>query len=220
MVDHDTDLVPPGYRFDVVWRGFNRRQVTKYLDIELGMLATDRDAAVATVCDLVGLLEQNRAETDVLRERLDRVCRAPLSPAAVDERLHRLAELAHDEATAIVAKARETAERLQVTSLERIRHQEERAERKRQQIEDDFLIAMAARRAESMRALADYETTHRAEAERLVREADDVARRRIASATTQVDALRETHRRLAGRLRTVRGLLVRACALLGPPAQT
>jgi cell division septum initiation protein DivIVA len=218
--DEDADLVPHGYRFDVVWRGFNRRQVREYLDIELGMLTTDRNAAMATMCDLAELLEQSRAEIDDLRERLDRVCQASLPPASVDERLRRLGELAHDEAAAIVASARETAERLQGASLERIRLQGERTERRRQEIEDDFQIAMAARRTEAMRALAEYETTRRAEADRLVREADEVARRRIASATTQVNALRETHRRLAGRLRTVRGMLVRACALVGPPAQT
>jgi hypothetical protein len=99
-------------------------------------------------------------------------------------------------------------------SLERTRQREAYAELGRQQIEDDFLIAMAARRIELMRGLCEYEAIRRAEADRLVRDATDDPTRRIASAAVQVDALREMHRRLAGRLRTARGLLVRACALV------
>jgi colicin import membrane protein len=217
MLDRkDADPVPQEYRFDVVWRRFDRRQVKEYLNIELGTLITDRGAAMATVCDLVGLLEKNRAEADRLRERLDRVCRAPLTAPAVDERLRRLAELAHGEAEAIVAKARETAERPRVASLARSRRQEQR----RRQVEDDFLLAMAARRLEAMSALAEYEAGRLAEADRLVRAADELARRRIASAATQVDALRQTHQRLADRLRAVRGLLVRANALVDSSARS
>jgi colicin import membrane protein len=213
--DEDVELVPPGYRFDVVWRGYHRRQVNEFLDIEVQTIAMDRDAAVDMVADLAGQIEASRSEFDALRARLNRLCRQPLAPASVDERLGRMIELVQGEASAIVTRARATAEHLRTASLERIRQQEECADRRRQQIEDDFMIAMATRREESMRALREHEVIRRAEADRLVRDASEDARRRIASAAIQVDALRETHRRLAGRLRTARGLLGRACAQFG-----
>ena len=219
MTEHeDVELVPPGYRFDVVWRGYHRRQVNEYLDAEVGTLVTDRDTAVVMAYDLAGLLEESRSQVDELRERLDRLCHTPLAPAAVEERLHRLIELAHAEAAAIVARARATAEHLHTMSFERTRQREADAELRRQQIEDDFLIAMAARRTELMRGLCEYEAIRRAEADRLVRDAAEDATRRVASAAAQVVALRELHRRLAGRLRTTRGLLVRACALVDSEA--
>jgi hypothetical protein len=42
MLDReDTDPVPQGYRFGVVWRGFDRGQVKGYPNMELGTLITD-----------------------------------------------------------------------------------------------------------------------------------------------------------------------------------
>jgi cell division septum initiation protein DivIVA len=119
MAEHeDVELVPPGFRFDPVVMAY----------------------------DLAGLLEESRSQVDRLHERLDRLCHTPLAPAAVEERLRRLIELAHAEAAAIVARARATAEHIHTMSLERTRQREAYAELGRQQIEDDFLIAMAARR--------------------------------------------------------------------------
>jgi hypothetical protein len=54
---------------------------------------------------------------------------------------------------------------------------EEEAQARRTQIEEDFEIAMAARRTESMKALAEQEATSKAEAERRVREATEEATR-------------------------------------------
>lgn len=59
-----------------------------------------------------------QARVDGLRERLDRLCRTPLAPAAAEERLHRLIELAHAEAAAIVARARATAKHIHTSSYE------------------------------------------------------------------------------------------------------
>jgi hypothetical protein len=215
MGDHEIGaLVPPGCQFDVVWRGYHRRQVREFLDTELRMVVSDRDAAVGMVYELARLLEESKAEIGCLRERLNRLYRAPLTPEVVDARLRSIVDLAHQQAAAIVAKARATAEHVRMASLERVRRQEEDAELRRRRIEDDFRIAMAARRTESIRALHEHEAICRAEAERLLYDAEASAQRRIRSATLQVNALRETHRRLAHRLRTVRGLLVRACGLV------
>ena len=61
---------------------------------------------------------------------------------------------------------------------------------RRQQIEEDFEIAMASRRTESMRVLAEQEATSKAEAERRVREATDEAARVRAQVTEEATQLR------------------------------
>ncbi|HEY4017761.1 MAG TPA: chromosome segregation protein [Pseudonocardiaceae bacterium] len=61
---------------------------------------------------------------------------------------------------------------------------------RRQQIEEDFEIAMSSRRTESMRLLAEQEATSKAEAERRVREATDEATRIRGAVTEEVTTLR------------------------------
>lgn len=59
---------------------------------------------------------------------------------------------------------------------------------RRQQVEEDFEIAMASRRTESMRGLAEQEATSKSEAERRVREATEEANRRRHDAVTESTA--------------------------------
>ena len=92
--------------FDVVWRGYSRRQVKEFIDRELRWLTADRDAAITMVCKLTSLLGESRAEVRRLRERFDEQCREPLPAGAVSERMRRLVEMAHAEAAQIVARAR------------------------------------------------------------------------------------------------------------------
>ena len=61
---------------------------------------------------------------------------------------------------------------------------------RRQQIEEDFEIAMSSRRTESMRVLAEQEATSKAEAERRVREATDEAARIRAQVGEEAAQLR------------------------------
>ncbi len=210
------DPVPPGCRFDVVWRGYSRRQVNDYVDFELRVLTADRDAAMTMVANLTALLEASRMANRQLRQRLDQLCRQPLSPDAIGQRTRRQIELAHAEATQIVMRARAAGEHIQITAAETARCQEEHAERQRQQIEEDFQIAMAARRAEAMRRIREHEQSCRAEADRLIGDARQAADRQIASALAQVQALQTVRRQLAHRLRIVRGLFLRACELIDP----
>jgi hypothetical protein len=210
------DPVPPGCRFDVVWRGFSRRQVNDYVDFELRVLTADRDAAVAMVDNLTALLEASRMANRQLQQRLDRLCRQPLSPDAIGERTRRQIEMARAEATQIVTRARAAGENIRITAAEDARRHEEHAERRRRQIEEDFQIAMAARRAEAMRRIREHEQSCRAEADRLVADARRAADRQIASALAQVHALQTVRRQLAHRLRIVRGLFLRACELIDP----
>ncbi|MFD1152215.1 cellulose-binding protein, partial [Saccharothrix hoggarensis] len=207
MTAVDGDLVPLRADFDVVWRGYDRGQVRHYVDgveAELGVLAVDRDAAVARADDLARQLETARAEIRVLREHIDRICRTPVEPHALTERLRRMVELAHDEAAEITERARAVAEnhwataehaaarlrerserlvddldvrrreaeaehralmrraREQVVAAEREAEQrrrelDARAEALREEVRADFEVAMAARRAEAMAAMAEEE---------------------------------------------------------------
>ncbi len=61
---------------------------------------------------------------------------------------------------------------------------------RRQQIDEDFEIAMASRRTESMRLLAEQEATSKAEAERRVREATEEAARIRAQVNEEATRLR------------------------------
>ena len=210
------DPVPLGHRFDVVWRGYDRRQVEEYLEVELRTLTGDRDAATGLVCDLARLLDETRAQVARLRERYDELCLEPLSAAAVDARLRRRVEVAHAEASNIVMRARVRAEHLRLTAAEDAAREADAALRRRQRVEDDFQVAMALRRAEVMRDLRAHEAVCRAEAERLVRDAQETAARQVAAATAQVESLRQVQQSLARRLRSVRGLFLRTYALADP----
>lgn len=107
------ELVPLRTDFDVQLRGYDRDQVRHYVhetEAELRLIAADRDAAVACAENLARQLETARAEIDRLRARIDRICRTPVDPAALSERLRRMAELATEEAAEITARARKAAE--------------------------------------------------------------------------------------------------------------
>ncbi len=210
----DADPVPLGHRFDVVWRGYHRRQVNEYVDLALGWLAADRDTAVNLVCELTLQLDECRSEALRLRQRVDRLCREPMNPDAVADRLRRHVEIACGEASDIVARARARADHLRMAALDEARRQEVAAERRRQQIEEDFRLAMAARRDEAIRNLRGYERACRAEADRLVRDARADAARQLASATEQVETLHRIRDQLAQRIRLARGLFLRASTLL------
>jgi hypothetical protein len=210
----DANPVPLGHRFDVVWRGYHRRQVNEYVDLALGWLAADRDTAVDLVCDLALQLDESRSETLRLRQRVDRLCREPMDPNAVAERLRRQVEIACAEASDIVAKARARADHIRTAALDETHRQEAAAERRRERIEEDFQLAMAARRDEAIRNLRGYEQACRAEADRLVRDAKLDAARRIASAADQVETLHRLRDQLARRLRLARALFLRAGVLL------
>jgi len=86
-------------------------------------------------------------------------------------------EIARRDAEELIAKAKSEAEAADIAAAAR-----------RQQVEEDFEIAMASRRTESMRALAEQEATSKSEAERRVREATEEANRRRHDAITESTA--------------------------------
>jgi colicin import membrane protein len=183
----NADPVPNGHRFDVVWRGYSRRQVREFIDRELRWLTEDRDAAVAALANLAGLLDESRFELRCLRERLDRVCQAPLSPQAVGERMGRLVDLARGEASDIVTRARAIAEHIRVSAAEDAARLAAAAEERRAQAEEDFQLALAARRTDALRSLREYEAACRTEADRVLGDARYEAARRVGFVQSQVD---------------------------------
>ncbi|WP_053720721.1 hypothetical protein [Saccharothrix sp. NRRL B-16348] len=263
----DGDLVPLRADFDVAWRGYDRSQVRRYVEgveAELRVLAVDRDAAEARADDLARQLETARAEIRVLREHVDRISRTPIEPDALTARLRRMAELAHEEAAEITARAqavaenhwataeraaarvrerserlvaeldaqrrkaeaehrtlmREAGDRILATAREaeqRRRELDERAAAIREEVQVDFELAMSARRAESMAAMAAQEAAARARADQLVRAAEDHARRIVTEARQRVDELRARRDRIAAGLRGARELLAEADPLLHAP---
>jgi hypothetical protein len=105
------------------------------------------------------------------------------------------------------------------------------AAKRRHQVESDFDVAMAGRRSEAMRELAEQKVAAQSEAERLVREADEEAKRRVTAATEEatrritaakreVGRLGELRGRMAAQLRGAQEVLVGAGPLLQPlPAE-
>ena len=93
-----TELLPLRTGFDVAWLGYRRDQVQYYVgeaERDFALLAADRDAAEARAVSLARNLEAAREENRALRDRIDRLCRQPLSPESVGERLRHAVDAAH-----------------------------------------------------------------------------------------------------------------------------
>ncbi|MFI6096535.1 hypothetical protein ACIA8G_13320 [Lentzea sp. NPDC051213] len=221
------ELVPLRTGFDVSWLGYRRDQVQHFVaetSYDLSLLASDRDAAEARALSLARNLEAARAENRALRDRVDRLCRLPLSPDSVGERLRYAVDAALAEATAIaerastiedhvLASARQAhAEHRDLLATTRSRMSElvreaesrrraldEAAARHRAQVQEDFEIALALRRKETLRDVRLVEETARRQADRIVWEAQ-----------RQVAVLVEHRDRVAGVLRVVHALLGKA----------
>jgi cell division septum initiation protein DivIVA len=118
------------------------------------------------------------AEADELKSKHEAKIRELDERRIEMEKEHRgVLEKANAEAAEVVSKAKSEAEAEEIAGATR-----------RQQVEEDFDIAMASRRTESMRALAEQEATSKAEAERRVREATEEANRRRHEAITESTA--------------------------------
>ncbi|WP_086662080.1 hypothetical protein [Lentzea kentuckyensis] len=235
-----TDLVPLRTGFDVGWLGYRRDQVQHYVgetERDFELLAADRDAAEARATSLARALEAARDENRALRDRIDRLCRQPFSPDSVGERLRYAVDSALSEAAAIVERAgaiedhvwvsarqihaehrdlltttRERMTRLVREGEARRRALDEAAARQRAQADEDFELALALRRKETLRDARLIEETARRRAEQTVREA-----------ARQVEVLREHRDHVADVLRVVHALLGKAAGHVGarendPPA--
>lgn len=132
-----------------------------------------------------------QAEADELRGKYELQLKELDERRIAMEEEHRgVLETARRQAAEIVEKARTEAEAAEIA-----------AQARRTQVEEDFEIAMASRRTESMRALAEQEATSKSEAERRVREATEEANRRRHEAVTEAtarlqEATQEANRRV------------------------
>lgn len=206
LVDQVTDgreeLVPLRTDFDAAWRGFDRRQVRHYVaavEADLRLLAVDRDAAVARADDLARELERARAEIRELREKLDRVCRTPVEPEALSERLRRMLELAHAEADEVTARARAAADQAWETTRRATERLRERHERLVADL-DARRHEMETEHRDLLRRTRDQVDAMTRQAERRRRDLDEQAARlrarvqadfEVAMAARRAEALRE-----------------------------
>ncbi|GLZ35400.1 chromosome segregation protein [Lentzea sp. NBRC 105346] len=104
----EQEIVPLHAGFDVVYRGFHRRQVIDHienLEEQLRFTSMDRAEALAQSADLRKLLESTRSELDEARTRIGRLEASPVTHAGATERMHRMLRLAEDEAAELRLQA-------------------------------------------------------------------------------------------------------------------
>ncbi|MEV4600785.1 DivIVA domain-containing protein [Amycolatopsis sp. NPDC049253] len=201
------DLMSVEPRFDPAWRGYHRGQVKEFVawaQEELRRVAAERDAAMRRVARLA---EHNRE----LHATIDRISRTPIEADALQERSRRMIELTREEASEIIARAKEKAEQtrldaeaeaVRLTEKERALVAAAEEDRRRQQAaHDEFMRRAAAERAAADEAAA----TQRRRMEEDLTAA--LHQRRIAT-ITELDTQRtKTLRELdAHRTETVRNL--------------
>ncbi|SFP00664.1 DivIVA protein [Amycolatopsis arida] len=183
VLDNAVDAAEPvPAEFGLAWRGYAPDQVRRYvvgLREELRRVTDQRDALVAE-------LAAARAENRELRDRVDRICRTPLPPDALQDRLRRMLEIAHEEAGEIEATARAEsaarAERLlddaRAAAEEMVAEARATAER---------MLTEARRRAEALLLVRDRVAEQLGGARRVVAEAGDLLRPGPAEARDPAD---------------------------------
>ncbi|MGM1063688.1 hypothetical protein [Saccharothrix sp. Mg75] len=182
----DPEIVPLHAGFDVVYRGFHRKQVIEHienLEEQLKYTSVDRAEALAQAADLRKLLEMTRRDLDETRARVERMEMSPGTTAGATERLHRMLLLAEDESNELRLRAeRDVAalrQRTEVELAERVREVEAQIE--------------AARARADAHATAQREAANRRAAELDQREVDLERRRaeveaHLKARTEQADA--------------------------------
>jgi hypothetical protein len=204
--------------FGLAWCGYSRADVQEYVrraEAELGLLAADRDAAATHAEALAARVEALITENTELRSVIDGISRCPIDPDALQERSRRMVELVREEAAEITRAAKAAAGRAD----ERRLWLDKESARKRRDAENDFGAAMAARRAEALRGIAELEAAAKAEAETLIGNAKQEARRLAAEVERQVEAVNAVRARLAGEVRSAQDLLANCLPESAAPAK-
>jgi cell division septum initiation protein DivIVA len=248
-VNSDDDLVPlderqDGNGFDIVLRGYDRRQVEDYIRrVELALSDADRNHRedFERITQLESDLLAARSQLADAERRLEG---RPEAPSAVGERIASLLRLAEEEADEIVAQAREraatsTSERNAELDAREARISGAAAEAERTRLE-------AQQDAESLRAKAEEEAARlvrdaEREAEDLLRVAIEEAERRkrtaeedirilhddarqegraiVADARAEVEDLRGQREAITRQLDELRATLAKAMQPLSGPTQ-
>lgn len=202
----EQELVPLHAGFDVVYRGFHRRQVIEHienLEEQLRFTSLDRAEALAQAADLRKLLEMTRQDLEEARARIERLETTSGSHASATERMHRMLRLAEDETAEMHLQAeRECADLRERTDVEMAALRAEagrEAAAMRAEAESELYAsrqdcatraaAVERRELEMERRCADLEAQHRQRADEVERECAEAVEQ------AQIDAdrlLRET----------------------------
>lgn len=187
----EEDLIALQLPFERTMRGFEPRQVLDHIESlegHLGVVANDRDAALAQLAALTGVLEQMRCESslsaELRRERdeaaaqTERLRRSPVTAAS--GRIQQMLQLAEDEAAEVLDRARVEADRLLGETAQRCARLETEAQER-----------IEAARAEAAGRIRDEEEQSRARLAVLLRVAGAQARERVADAQRQLAELAE-----------------------------
>jgi DivIVA domain-containing protein len=179
----------------------SRRMIQLTRDEAAEITARARAAAEET-----GAIAEEAANR--LRERYERLLAGLDTRREEMENEHRnLMQHAHAQVETMTQRAEEHRQQL-----------DQEAARERREAETLFEKALAFRRAEAARIIAERDAASRAHTESLVRDATEKARRLIADAERQVDVLHEARIRVAAELHTCRKLLADAVPLLDETA--
>jgi hypothetical protein len=134
-----------------------------------------------------------RAEADAVQIR----ARSEVDGAALRNRYEKLIAEVDGRRVELETEHRELVEKSQAEFAAKNKQAEDErlkadadAEARRNQVDEDFEIAMAARRTEAMKALATQEATSKAEAERRVRDATEEANRLRTQTTETANRIR------------------------------
>ncbi|TDQ65280.1 DivIVA domain-containing protein [Actinomycetospora succinea] len=143
------------------------------------------------------ILERAEAEADQARHRYDDgLADNERRRHAMEEEHRNLMDAARAEAAHVRQEAEQERERLDT---------EGRATR--EQVENDFAVAMAARRREAMRQLEADEKASRERADKYVGDASEEARRRLREADAEVADMKRLRDRVGQQLNSLRAAL-------------
>lgn len=201
-------MVPLHAPFDIVLRGFDRRQVLDHiesLEDRIAMIAADRDAALRQAADLSKLLEHLRREAEEATTRVERLQRSSLGGAGV--RIQRMLQVAEDEITALQANTEREAMSL----------------RARTRAEADRLIWETTRRCEYLEAQAvarirEYQTWGMAGLHLMLRIAGEGLNRRLAEIELEITRCTELRAEVTAALSCAHRVLVAAIGEVEQPA--
>ncbi|WP_330272968.1 hypothetical protein OG205_39825 [Lentzea sp. NBC_00516] len=202
----EQELVPLHAGFDVVYRGFHRRQVIDHienLEEQLRFTSLDRAEALAQAADLRKLLEMTRQDLEEARARIERLESTSGTHASATERMHRMLRLAEDETAEMHLQAERECTDLRARTDVEVAELRAGAEREsaamRAEAESELYAsrqdcatraaAMERRELEMERRCTDLEAQHRQRADEVERECTEA----VAQAQADADMLlRET----------------------------
>ncbi|MCR3753420.1 hypothetical protein [Lentzea californiensis] len=202
----EQELVPLHAGFDVVYRGFHRRQVIEHienLDEQLRFTSLDRSEALAQAADLRKLLEMTRQDLEDARARIERLESTSGTHASATERMHRMLRLAEEETAEMHLQAERECTDLRARTDVEVAALRAEAEREsaamRAEAESELYASrqdcatraatMERRELEMERRCADLEAQHRQRADEVERECTEA----VAEAQADADMLlRET----------------------------